>query len=51
VTTLDISKCTEITDVSALGGVTTLDISECYQIIDVSALGGVTNLIPVTSLN
>jgi hypothetical protein len=43
-TSLDLSHCTSITDVSALGGVTTLDLSECDNITDVSALGGVTTL-------
>ena len=41
---LNLSKCNNITDVSALGGVHTLDLSGCWNITDVSALGGVHTL-------
>ena len=41
---LNLSECSNITDVSALGGVHTLDLSECKKITDVSALGAVHTL-------
>ena len=42
--TLNLSYCTGITDVSALGKVENLNLSFCYRITDVSALGKVKNL-------
>ena len=39
--TLDLSKCNNITNVSALGKVYNLDLSYCYKITDVSTLGSV----------
>ena len=41
---LDLSRCENITDVSALGNVHTLDLSHCENITDVSALGNVHEL-------
>jgi hypothetical protein len=41
---LNLRKCSDITDVSALGGVHTLDLSDCRNIYDVSALWGVHTL-------
>ena len=41
---LNLSECSSITDVSALGGVHTLDLYMCSNITDVSALGGVHTL-------
>ena len=41
---VDLSECSNITDVSALGGVHTLNLSWCSKITDVSALGGVHTL-------
>jgi hypothetical protein len=44
VTSMDLSGCSEIDDVSALSGVRVLDLSGCFKITDVSALGGVHTL-------
>ena len=44
VNTLDLSECSNITDVSALGRVHTLYLRGCDNITDVSALGGVHTL-------
>ena len=41
---LNLSWCSNITDVSALGGVHTLNLSGCINVTDVSALGGVHTL-------
>ena len=41
---LDLRRYSDITDVSALGGVHTLNLSRCDSITDVSALGGVHTL-------
>ena len=41
---LNLSYCSNITDVSALEGVHTLNLSRCRNITDVSALGGVHTL-------
>ncbi len=41
---LNLTRCSTITDVGALGGVHTLDLSGCGKITDVSALGGVHTL-------
>ena len=42
---LDLSECSEITDVSSLGNVHTLDLKYCKNITDVSALGNVHTLL------
>ena len=42
--TLDLSYCSEITDVSALGNVHTLKLNGCNKIIDFSALINVYSL-------
>ena len=42
--TLDLSHCTSVVDVNALGGVHTLNLAGCDRVVDVSALGGVHHL-------
>jgi hypothetical protein len=44
ITTLDLSDCTGVADVSALGQITTLDLSGCTGVTDVSAFRKITTL-------